>query len=90
MASAVDSSGVEGESVETAGQPSSGYQRFVGNRFDGDGLFQKPIEQLAPAAPFAPVEAECELVEKHTTGCGHGSQVNIHQKENSSALLFLW
>ena len=38
-------------------------QGFVGNRIDCDGLLEQPVEQLAPAARFAPVEAEDELVE---------------------------
>ena len=38
-------------------------QGFVGSRIDSDGLFEQPVEQLAPAARGAPVEAEDELVE---------------------------
>jgi len=38
-------------------------KRFVGRRLDGDGLFQKAVEQLAPTARIAPIKSERELVE---------------------------
>src|SRR5215472_17010325 len=38
-------------------------QRFVGDRLDRDGLLQEPVEELATAARFAPVESEREFIE---------------------------
>jgi hypothetical protein len=38
-------------------------QRFVRNRFDGDSLFEEPVEKFATAARFAAVESEREVVE---------------------------